>query len=236
VAAGLSPAVSTPTTSFAHIDILNLRCQPVLMRPVPFDPARARLVYRRNLPHWRQRGAAYFVTFRLADPVPQDVVRRWVDEHQQWLKLNPPPRSLEKQQEQVRMFGRKLLKYLDTGHGSCVLANLSSRSEVEKAMHHFDSTRYLLGDYVIMPNHVHLLVMPVDGHDLTKIVASWTAYSAVRINRLVGRSGKLWQSEPFDHIVRIRAAYHRFVQYIKDNFSQATAGMATLGCGHLHWD
>ena len=39
-------------------------------------------VYERNLPHWRQEGGTYFVTFRLADSLPasvaEDVLREAV--------------------------------------------------------------------------------------------------------------------------------------------------------------
>jgi hypothetical protein len=41
--------------------------------------------YSRNLPHWRFIGATYFVTFRLADSIPQEVAHRWKREESQWL-------------------------------------------------------------------------------------------------------------------------------------------------------
>lgn len=204
--------------------------------PVPFDPARADLVYRRSLPHWRQRGAAYFVTFRLADSVPRNIIQRWLSEHRRWLEQNPPPHSAEKQQQRMAMFGRKLLKYLDTGYGSCLLAAAEPRAEVENAMRYFDGTRYLLGEYAIMPNHVHALVMPLGDAELTRIAASWTAHSAVRINRCAGRTGRVWQPEPFDHIVRHQAAYQRFAAYIRDNPTKLPADKATAGCGRLGWE
>src|SRR6266581_288615 len=53
---------------------------------VPLDEQRAVRIYQRNLPHWRQEGCAYFVTFRLGDSIPDGVRRRWEYEKQMWLK------------------------------------------------------------------------------------------------------------------------------------------------------
>jgi hypothetical protein len=43
----------------------------------PFDKSRPASIYTRSLPHWQQEGATYFVTFRLAGSLPQEVLRRW---------------------------------------------------------------------------------------------------------------------------------------------------------------
>src|SRR5438132_5294859 len=42
-----------------------------------------------NLPHWRQRGATYFVTFRLADSLPQGKLQQWVRERDAWFDAHP---------------------------------------------------------------------------------------------------------------------------------------------------
>ena len=52
---------------------------------VPFDECKAVRIYRRNLPHWRQDGATYFVTFRLGDSLPRRVLDQWEYEKQLWL-------------------------------------------------------------------------------------------------------------------------------------------------------
>src|SRR5688572_23192178 len=52
---------------------------------VPLREDRPARTYERNLPHWRQEGVTYFVTFRLADSIPQDVRRQWEYEQAAWL-------------------------------------------------------------------------------------------------------------------------------------------------------
>src|SRR5438046_325200 len=57
----------------------------------PLDPHAKVQKHRRNLPHWELCDATYFVTFRLADAVPQDVLRRWKEELETWRKFHPEP-------------------------------------------------------------------------------------------------------------------------------------------------
>jgi len=63
---------------------------PNLVRPpfVPLDENKAVRIYHRNLPHWRQEGVTYFVTFRLADSIPDHVRQGWEDEKGNWLKAH----------------------------------------------------------------------------------------------------------------------------------------------------
>src|SRR6266550_62103 len=62
---------------------------------------------------------------------------------------------------------------------------------VAEALRHFDSQRYHLDAFVVMPNHVHALVQPLPGHSLKEILRSWKSYSARQINKTVGRSGSV---------------------------------------------
>src|SRR5579871_1175852 len=59
-----------------------------VLRPpfVPLDECRAVRIYQRNLPHWRQEGVTYFVTFREGDSIPEAVRCQWEEEKALWLK------------------------------------------------------------------------------------------------------------------------------------------------------
>jgi len=46
---------------------------------------------RNRLPHWQQEGAVYFLTFRLADSIPQDLRDQWQDEWEAWMQHHPEP-------------------------------------------------------------------------------------------------------------------------------------------------
>jgi hypothetical protein len=59
----------------------------------PFDKQSPVAHYGRYLPHWRQSGATYFVTFRLADSIPAAKLRQWEAELDEWMEKNPEPHS-----------------------------------------------------------------------------------------------------------------------------------------------
>jgi REP element-mobilizing transposase RayT len=80
---------------------------------------------------------------------------------------------------------------------------------------------YHIDAWVIMPNHFHALVEPVEKQTLGSILQRWKGTSARRINQMSGRSGSLWQAEAFDHIVRSEAQFEHFRRYITANPGKA---------------
>jgi REP element-mobilizing transposase RayT len=155
-----------------------------------------------NLPHWRQEAVTYFVTFRLADSIPRATLDLWIRERDDWLHRHPEPHDEQVRREYYRLFVERFQKWLDAGHGDCILRLPAARKIVTDALEHFETVRYALRECVVMPSHVHAIVSPIMGHGLSDIIHSWKSYTANQINRMLGRTGKLWQKEPFDHIVR----------------------------------
>ena len=168
----------------------------------PFDEQGELQRRRRNLPHWEQVGATYFVTFRLADAVPASLASQWRDELQNWRRFHPEPLDEEARKEYLRRFLQVREDWLDQGHGSCLLREPKAAAVVAEALRHFDLQRYHLDAFVIMLNHVHALVQPLAGHSLKEILRSWKSYSARQINKTLGRNGSVWMEESFDRIVR----------------------------------
>jgi putative transposase len=156
------------------------------------DPYKPVTVYYRFLPHWRQDGATYFVTYRQDDSLPQTKLRELQDLKNDWERRNPPPRSQEKMEEWSRLAAGRIEAWLDGGMGTCRLRDRRAAALVIEAMHHFDGERYELDCYVIMPNHAHLLVRPLvpAAFPLEKILQSWKLYTSRRINALFGTSGR----------------------------------------------
>jgi REP element-mobilizing transposase RayT len=106
---------------------------------------------------------------------------------------------------------------LDRGYGACLLRDQTLAEEVASALRHFDGDRYELGDFVIMPNHVHLLVCLHGTIEIQKQCRSWKRFSAGKINKLLGNSGRFWQEESFDHLVRSLAQFEKYRCYIAEN-------------------
>ena len=198
----------------------------------PFSPLADTHKYRRHLPHWRQHGATYFVTFRLHDSIPRNVWERFCEERINWLqrRVSQEPaittdswkESLSKlsnsdREEYHRLYHQRIDSFLDTGVGACWLRQPRIGTIVSDTMQFFDGDRYLLGDFVIMPNHVHALVTPTENWRLEKITHSWKSYTAKEINRALDRGGQFWQRESFDHIVRNDRRLDDFRSYIAEN-------------------
>jgi len=75
---------------------------------------------------------------------------------------------------------------------------------------------YKLYSYVIMPNHVHILLQP--GTPLARITKSIKGYTAREANLLLKRTGSpFWQYESYDHWVRNERELHKITAYIENN-------------------
>ncbi len=176
----------------------------------------------RNLPHWQQEGATYFVTFRLADSLPAAELERWEEMRQ----LNPS--------ENFDWVER----YLDAGSGNCILILIRKCAQiVEDALRHFDGERLVLGAYAIMPNHVHVLTQPRGTTTLSSMLQSWKSFTAHKINQTLGWSGRIWQAESFDRIVRDENELRKCHSYILENPAAACLrpGTFKVGCGSARW-
>jgi len=113
-----------------------------------------------------------------------------------------------------------------------VLARPEVRRLVTDALGHFVDARYVLRDWVVMPNHVHVIVTPIADYTISEVLHSWKSYTAVKIHRLLGRSGVLWQKESFDHIVRSPEQLERIERYIHDNPGGLPQACFTRNCLH----
>jgi REP element-mobilizing transposase RayT len=197
-----------------------------------FDPSQPIENGSGNLPHWRQDGVTYFVTFRLADAIPTRTLDLWRRERIDWLERNPPPHSKRQLVDYHERFVSRYHRWLDAGVGACVLADPGVRQIVCAAMVHFADVRYALREWVVMPNHVHVVISPFAGRELSAILHSWKSFTANEINRRLRRHGSLWQKESFGHIVRSPEQLERIERYIHDNPSGFSADKCTLGCIH----
>ena len=117
------------------------------------------------------------INYRLEDAMPASLRNEWTtllkidDDLKRWLAIE---------------------RYLDRGRGGCLLRDHRAAALVEENWLRFDGQSYRLLAWVVMPNHVHLLVeiwqMPQ-----SKLIKDWKGFTARSINRLLGRHGQLWQ-------------------------------------------
>jgi REP element-mobilizing transposase RayT len=186
-----------------------------------FNPHRDTDVWQNRLPHWQQGEAVFFVTFRLADPVPHSLLKRWEFDRAAWLHHHPRPWSHDTEFEYHTRFSGAMEGWLDAGHGSCLLHDEGCRRGVAEALQHFEGTRCHQIAWVIMPNHVHALFVLTGGVALQELVHSWKSYTSKGINALLGRRGVLWQKDYFDRLVRDGRHLDNCIRYIRRNPAKA---------------
>lgn len=196
-------------------------CLPPTSEVRYFNPQATITLGRRFLPHWYQSETSYFITFRLSDSIPQHYFQAWSEQRADWLYRHPEPRTTEQLEEYANLFPERFNRWLDQGLGSGLLAKPDIANILVAALRHFDGQRYHLGDWVIMPNHVHLILSPIGDAQPTQILHSWKSFTANEINRREGRTGALWQRESYDHLLRSPAQFVHFVNYIYANPAKA---------------
>lgn len=177
--------------------------------------------YYRHLPHWRQDGATYFVTFRLADSLPQAKLIEIKNLRAHWENTHSEPRSEQDWEEHAREIIRRTEAWSDESHGACYFNEQRWANDLRDRLHHFHGERYQLNGWVIMPNHCHLILRPFDGYELEDLIGAIKGVTAKHINAATGQTGELWEQECFDRIIRDTDHLQRIVQYIGNNPQQA---------------
>ncbi|TCS43943.1 REP-associated tyrosine transposase [Reinekea marinisedimentorum] len=150
-----------------------------------------------------------FITYRLADSLPTAAVKS--------LHLITDSNKRKRQLE----------VYLDAGYGFCLLAKDQHAQTVLDSWRYSAGKSYDLIAYVIMPNHVHLLIHPYQGQSLDAIVQRWKSYTAHMLNQQDKTSGRsVWMPDYWDRYIRDEQHFNRSVEYIHNNPVQA----GLVGC------
>jgi len=126
------------------------------------NPLRSGIHSRGFLPHVKREGASYFVTFRLADSLPSKVLIDFQRIHTEKLSNISQHDSAARHDADLDL-RRQIERYLDRGAGACHLRRDDIAAAVSEALLHFHGRHYLLDEWVIMPNHAHLIIWPMPG-------------------------------------------------------------------------
>ena len=193
--------------------------------------------YRRKLPHIHHPGVTLFVTFRLADSIPQSVLQAWREERD-WLKTKE--QQADDEETKIRFHRQWFKRFEDVLHsssdGPMWLGDANVAGMMAECLHFRDQKMYHLHAFCIMSNHVHVVFTPLlkaenltptitpqglrfvsDDPDLQAIKQPLKSYSAHQANKILHRSGAFWESESYDHWIRDEQEYDRIVRYVLDN-------------------
>jgi REP element-mobilizing transposase RayT len=164
-----------------------------------------KVFHHRRLPHYHSIGQPIFLTWRLHGSLPAN---------------RTFPAATTSGQAFVAL--DRLLDRANTG--PLYLRKPEIATVVVEAIHHRCLQYYQLHSYVVMPNHVHLLITPLV--EISKIMQSLKRFTAREGNRILGLTGQpFWQDESYDRLVRNETEFQRITRYIEMN--PVHAGIAT---------
>ncbi|MDB5388917.1 MAG: putative protein-transrane prediction, partial [Planctomycetaceae bacterium] len=200
--------------------------------------------------HWYKPGAIYFLTYRLAGSLPAEVLELLKEQKEAFLGQSPTSgvSQQEHRDKAHKVWFRDYDLALDRGDGPHWLTDRRIAAIVRGNLYHHHGTKYYLLAYCIMSNHVHVVLQPTaefekryfdgigDREDglspLSEIMHSLKSYTAHKANEILGKDGRFWQHESYDHWIRSEEELERIVNYIMAN--PFTAGLCQH-CEDFWW-
>jgi len=211
--------------------------------------AMTNIYFRRNLPHIQPPNSTFFVTFRLANSLPKEVVLRLKAEQQEAerglraLKQQDPLSYLKAFSDQRKRYFGKFDQWLDkAGTGESWLNDSRIAQLVYDAILYRNGSQYDVICFTVMPNHVHMVFSVLEKKPfveqpnrppskrrsakylLSPILQSLKWYTAREANKILKRTGSFWQHESYDRVVRDEGELRRIVEYVMNN--PVKAGLA----------
>jgi type I restriction enzyme R subunit/putative DNA methylase len=151
------------------------------------------------------------ITFRLADSLPQSELKHL----EKKLQLLPEIRRDIERRKWIE-------QWLDAGAGCCALKASEAAAFVQASLLHFHGDRYHLIAWVIMPNHVHVLIDPVE--PVSKTIQGWKSFTSrwllannERLGLGIPDSRHVWMREYWDRFIRDEDHLRSTIDYIHRN-------------------
>ena len=182
---------------------------------------------RRRLPHLDRPGALYFVTTCLKGSIPASGLQD-IDDYRSRLDYKLEGEPIDRRTQWKLLFARSD-QWLDKGIAANHLTDERLARIVENSLLHFAGQRYSIWSWNVMSNHIHWVFEPCSnwvaglGDDANartpreRIMHSVKRFSAIECNLALGRTGKFWQEESYDHCVTESDELQRIVNYIEMN-------------------
>jgi len=199
--------------------------------------------YRRNLPHLQPLGGTLFITCCLAGSLPQSTLEWYEREKANLVRQSVNLKGSERAERELKLQRRWFARIEGALHkaetGPLCLKDPQVAKLVNDALHFHDGKMYRLDAFCIMPNHVHLIVMPLEFrkkeadaseqdlnsrriidpeyYSISRITHSFKGYTASECNRILKRKGEFWLHESYDHAIRDSQGWERVLAYVINN-------------------
>ncbi len=159
---------------------------------------------RRDIPHWDFADAVQHISFRLSDSLSQNqlnILKKQVED-------DPPSRR-------VYYLHREIEEWINRGIGSCILRIPELAQCVIDSLNLLNEKRYHLYHWVIMPNHIHVLIRVFPHNPMCDIVNSWKHHTSKRFDEILHnlKSSRRFQAGYIENIINTFQGNYWIIDY-----------------------
>lgn len=189
-----------------------------------------------KLPHTLLTGKLQHIIWRTADSIPQEEVQKLNKQKDIFYTIHPEPCDNKIINEYRNRLEKRINAIIDKGYGKCPLRDAGCRKIIKDKLLDISPETIEIYAFVIMPNHIHLLMRNFDG--LEKVMHDIKGVTSQKINRLIGKSGSLWHKRYFDRMIRTENQLESTLYYIVNNPRYIGSGEYTIwvkNLGEIYW-
>ena len=182
--------------------------------------------YRRNLPHYQPESGIFFITYRLNFDLPLEIIKKLIQQKKDFARRERKVFNKDKKSEKLN-FEKQRFYLIDNYLGLCknvpkYLSDPNIAQIVKDSLFFMNKKQYELYCFCIMPNHVHVLMKPMekengDFYSFAEILKGHKGSTARKANKLLNRTGSFWHKESYDHLVRSQREFEDTVWCILNN-------------------
>jgi REP element-mobilizing transposase RayT len=172
--------------------------------------------WRSQLPHWEVRGHWHFVTIRCEGSLPKEGQEKVKEIHRSLQRIEAHDPAFARLQRQYFLTTEK---YIDTAEGFAPLTTTGICGCILSAFEKIEDDGWHLGEAVIMPNHVHFVMIQqsTEARTLKQTIERFKGRSARWANQQLERKGRFWQEDWFDRWMRHEDELARTIRYVRQN-------------------
>ncbi len=171
--------------------------------------------WRGRLPHWEVAERWHFITIRCQGSLPPEARVKIREIHRALSQITATDPEFAQLQRQYFLSTEK---YLDQNFGFAPFVQTTANRSCLEDLERLEGDGWLVGEAVIMPNHLHCVIYPGEKHlPLREALSRLKGRSARRLNVLLKRQGRFWQQDWFDRWMRNEAELDKTINYIRQN-------------------
>lgn len=165
-----------------------------------------------------EKKAIYFLTIHLRDAIDEEVRGEWISENDRLQSMEAGGSiNVEERRNFNRMLEQWFDRFLNAGAGSSLFLNDSQAREADAVLQQFNTARYRLHAWTVMPNHIHAVIQPAEGFRLADIVSTWRDSISSRI----GQPVTIFETEFFGRQLKSKEEYDRYVNEVQADAEKA---------------